>query len=265
MGKSEEQKRERLGEERYNNRGQLMKIIEYNKRNDIVVEFQDEYAAKVHTQYGNFKNGNVKNPYAKTVYGVGMIGNKYRSQINYKHTKEYITWKGILQRSFNKDFKEKHPTYRDVTCCNEWLLFDNFYEWLHSQENFDKWINNSNWSVDKDILIKGNKIYNPNTCTLVPQIVNVLFTKRDNDRGKYPIGVYYNKRENNYRAQCENPYATHRDSKIGSYNTQKEAFCAYKEYKENIIKFVAETEFNNNNITEACYNAMMNYEVEITD
>ena len=321
MGRSEEQREKRLGEARYNNRGQLMKIveynnaknivvefqdkymkricstydnfikghimnpfeknkigevgkntagcimkiIEYNKRSDIIVEFQDEYGAKVHTQYGNFKKGNVKNPYAKTVYGVGMIGNKYPSQIKYKHTKEYMAWKGILQRSFNKDFKSKHPTYEYVTCCKEWLLYDNFYKWLHSQENFDRWVNNSNWSVDKDILIKENKIYSPSTCTLVPQFVNALFTKRDNNRGKYPIGVSYNKKENNYRAQCESPCSKHRNPFIGSYSTPEEAFDAYKEYKENVIKFVAETEFNAGNITKECYDAMMNYKVEITD
>lgn len=48
-------KNERLGEERYNNSGYLMKIVEYNNANDIVVEFQDEDKIKVHTGYNNFK------------------------------------------------------------------------------------------------------------------------------------------------------------------------------------------------------------------
>ena len=50
----EKQKRERLGKENYNTFGTLMKIIEYNAYKDIWVEFQDEYKAKIHTEYQNF-------------------------------------------------------------------------------------------------------------------------------------------------------------------------------------------------------------------
>ena len=52
---------------------------------------------------------------------------------------------------------------------------------------------------------------------------------------------------------------------LGTYNTPEEAFCAYKEAKEKYIKQVAKEEFSQGNITKECYNAMMNYEVEITD
>ena len=57
----ERQRESRVGEERLNNNGELIKIIKYNKAKDIIVEFQDEYRAKVHTQYSNFKRGNVNN------------------------------------------------------------------------------------------------------------------------------------------------------------------------------------------------------------
>ena len=152
---------ERLYEERLNNQGCLMKIVEYNNYDDIVVEFQDKYKAQVHTAYGHFVKGVVKNPYYPTSYGVGMIGNKYPVSINCKATREYVVWQGILKRCFDKNTKDKYPTYKDVTCCEEWLLYENFYEWLHAQENFDKWLNCGKWewAVDKDILIKGNKTY----------------------------------------------------------------------------------------------------------
>ena len=57
----EKQKQERLGEINISNEGYKMKIVEYKNTKDIIVEFQDEYKAKVHTQYGAFKKGNVKN------------------------------------------------------------------------------------------------------------------------------------------------------------------------------------------------------------
>ena len=48
--------------------------------------------------------------------------------------------------------------------------------------------------LDKDILIKGNKIYSQDTCIFVPKAINSLFTNRKRFRGEYPIGVYKGKK-----------------------------------------------------------------------
>lgn len=253
---------ERLGEERLNNQGCLMKIIEYNKYDDIIVEFQDEYCACIHTSCRHFKDGDVRNPYYPQVYNIGITGNKYPARTNGKDTKEYKTWTDVLKRCFDKKEKQRYPTYKKVTCCDEWLLFEKFYEWLHKQPNFDRWLIGGRWAIDKDILIKGNKIYSPDTCCLVPENVNALFNKHDAKRGKYPIGV--NKVQNGFQARCMNPLLNKREC-IGIYPTPEKAFYAYKQYKEKLIKQVAQIEFDNGNITKECYEAMMNYEVEITD
>ena len=128
---------ERIGEIKINYQECIMKIIKYNNYNDIVIEFQDEYKTQVNTSYKHFTNGNVKNPYYPSVYGVGIVGNKYPSWIDKKATKEYETWKGMLRRCFDGKLENKYPTYKDAICCKEWLLYENFYEWIHSQENFD--------------------------------------------------------------------------------------------------------------------------------
>ena len=258
----EKLKMERLGETNVNNKGYPMKIIEYNNVNNIIVEFLDKYKAKVHTSYQCFLSGGIKNPYAPSVCGVGMIGNKYPARIKYKNTKEYKVWHNMLRRCFNKKEKERRPTYQNVSVCKEWLLFENFYEWLHSQENFEKWYSGFRWSIDKDILVKGNKIYSPETCCLVPNEINTLFERKENQRGKYPIGV--SKTKNGYSATCSNPYGN-TARWLGTYYTVEEAFQVYKKYKENLIKQIAEIEHNNGNITKKCYDAMLRYEVEITD
>ena len=252
-----------LFEERYNNHGNLMRIVEYNKTDSIIVEFQDEYNAKVHTQYSNFLKGLVKNPYYPMVYKVGIVGEKYKTvDENSKSTREYMTWYHIIQRCFSTKLKEKQPTYKEITCCKEWLLYENFYEWLHSQENFDKWYSGKRWAVDKDILIKGSKIYSPETCCLIPQNINCLFLKREAERGKYPIGVHYS--EDGFIARCRNPF-TDKNEELGIYSTPEKAFNAYKNYKEDIIKKVAKIEYEDGNITKECYRAMINYNVEIDD
>lgn len=234
-----------------------MKIIEYNNINDIYVKFMDLYEGVVHGAYREFCNGKIKNPYYPNVLGVASIGTKYSSK-----TKEYKVWHAMICRCFDKKHKDKYPAYADVTCCNEWLLFENFYEWLHSQENFEKWICDSSPEIDKDILIKGNKIYMPEMCSLVPRIVNNVFINRARDRGDYPIGV--TRHGDKFRARCDNPILGMREH-IGVYDTPENAFYAYKKYKENVIKEVANMEYNKGTITRKCYEAMLNYKVEITD
>ena len=47
--------------------------------------------------------------------------------------------------------------------CEEWKHFSNFKKWFDENyiEGFD---------IDKDILIKGNKVYSPEACSFVPRI-----------------------------------------------------------------------------------------------
>lgn len=253
---------QRVGETNINNQNCLMKIVEYNGRRDVIVEFQDEFKGKVHTCYNHFVSGDVKNPYYPNVYGVGIVGNKYSSRENHKIVKEYSIWYSMLQRCFDKDYMKKFPTYDNVTCCEEWLLYENFYEWLHIQENFDKWLNGEKWALDKDILVKGNKVYSPETCCLVPHYINSLFLKNDTSRGGLPIGV--SKNGGKFMAYCNNPFAQKREY-LGTRETEQQAFTIYKQYKESLIKQIAQIEYNKGNITKKCYEAMIDYKVEITD
>ena len=255
-------KKDRTGETNINKQGCLMIIVEYNNSDDIIIEFQDEYKIKVNTQYCNFKSGSIKNPYAPTVYDVGITGCKYPISIDCELTREYVLWHSMMCRCFDDRFKDAQPTYKSVSCCNEWLNFENFYEWLISQENYKKWFNEKWWALDKDIIMKNNNVYSPKTCCIVPQNVNCLFLKRKADRGDLPIGV--RRVRDMFEASCSNPF-TGKNERLGKYKTIEEAFQAYKTYKENIIKQVAQIEYEKGNIIKSCYDAMMNYKVEIND
>ena len=248
----------RLGEERLNNRGCLMKIVEYNNSNDIIVEFQDEYKYKIHTTYQVFHRGNVKNPYYPSVYGVGIVGAKYPISKNGNLIKEYDIWKCVLRRCFDEKTKEKQPTYKNVTCCKEWLLYENFYKWLHSQENFDKWLNGYKWAVDKDILVKGNKIYSPDACCLVPQNVNSVFIVKNIKEEAFPITI------DEVLNYCDNNKLEINRNNI-EYALEYISKNKYKVKKENTIKQIAQKEYDKGNITKKCYEVMMNYEVEVTN
>lgn len=258
------QKNKRLGLVNNNKQGSKMKIIEYNSPSKIIVEFQDEYKGRVNTTYYTFKNGNVINPYYPSVHGFGITGNKYPTTYKGKKIKEYTTWCDMIGRCFDENIKENYPTYRDATCCEEWILYENFYEWLHEQENFDKWVNEDYSNIDKDILFKQNKLYSPETCCLVPHNVNALFIKEDKRRTSLPIGV--RKAANKYQPVLSAMKNGERNViTFPVESTLKDAFIVYKKEKEKYIKKTAQEEYEKGNITKECYNAMMRYEVEITD
>jgi len=253
----------RVGEQKYNNQNLLMTIIEYRNSQDIDVKFEDGYISK-NKKYCHFLNGKIKNHQYNDVLNVGCSGEKYQTKKNGTHTQEYILWRGMLFRCFDEKYKEKEPTYKDAACCEEWLLYDNFYEWVHKQDNYLTLINNNiKFGLDKDIMVKGNKLYSPETCFLVPNNVNALFTKNDAKRSNLPIGVYLGRRAIHYSSRCSNPYG---DRIIHhGFNTPEEAFYQYKKDKEMIIKEVANKEYSIRAITKECYDAMYRYNVEITD
>ena len=256
-------KDERLNQQKLNNQGCLMKVVEYKSHNDIIVEFEDNYHYRKHAQWTSFINGSIKNPYYPSVYNVGITGAKYPLIDDVgKDKKEYKLWSSMIHRSHLLKYNENFPTYKDIICCKEWLLYENFYEWLHSQENFEKLMYIKDIELDKDILIKGNKIYSSDTCCLVPHNVNTLFIKSDKTRGKYPIGVTYKTRDSVFEVQCN---INGKETYLGRSKTPEEGFLIYKNFKENLIKQIAQEEYDKGNIIKKCYEAMMNYQVEITD
>ena len=257
---------DRTGEINKNTFGTEMKIIKYINNRDVIVEFQDKYKTTKHVQYDNFIKGIVSNPYDKTVYGIGYLG-KGEYKCGAKNSKIYNVWCNMLTRCYNEKLweKGKYTTYKNVFVCDEWHNFQNFAKWWTEQLNLYKDIKEEEFDLDKDILIKHNKLYCPQNCIPSPKRINNLFTKSNSRRGKYPIGVTKSK-YNTYMARCDvvpNEKYYKNQITIGSFNTPEEAFYAYKQFKENYIKEVA-NEYKDR-IPQKLYEAMYRYEVEITD
>ena len=263
--KIEIQKKERLGEINVSNEGYDMKIIEYNGVRDITIEFQDEYKTIIkNREYKEFIKGKIKNPYHKSVFGIGYIGQgKYKVSVNGKHTEAYVCWKNMLRRCYDPyHINYKQPSYKDCIVCKEWHCFQIFAEWYY--KNYYE-CNNEKIHLDKDILIKGNKIYSPETCILVPERINLLFIKSNSIRGKYPIGVHWDKEVNKFKSKCSilDKNGNQKSKFLGYYDTSEEAFFSYKEFKEDYIKQVAE-EYKSL-IPKELYDALYRYEIEIDD
>ena len=250
--------KDKTGEEGINNFGSIIKIKKYRNYKDIDINFPEYNWTAEHREYNDFKKGKVKCPYEKRFYGIGFLGEgNYRISDNGIPNKIYRVWRDMLKRCYVPDFHKKHPTYKNCTVYNEWHNFQNFAEWY--EENYYE-VGNEKMSLDKDILIKGNKIYSPDTCIFVPQNINLLFVKCDSTRGEYPIGVSYNKSRKKFRSRCR---VNGKEVVIGYYDTTEEAFLAYKEFKEHYIKQIADEYIDL--IPSTLYQAMITYEINYND
>ena len=248
----------KYGECKLNKDKDLMRIVNYRNDDDIDVHLPECHIIITHVSYDDFKKGNITNPCKPTVCGVGYIGlGPYKSRENGKITKEYEAWKNMLKRCYDSKLHEKYPTYIGCKVVEEGHNFQNFAAWY--EDNYYE-IEDQKICLDKDILIKGNKIYGPDTCVFVPQNINLLFVKSNAIRGDLPIGVYYDKQRRKYAARCKvNSQKRH----IGYFDTLEEAFQAYKQFKENVIQSTAD-EYQYQ-IPEVLYDAMYNYRVEKDD
>ena len=248
-----------VGDEFETNEGYRVKIVEYVNHSNIVVQFLDEHAACVKTNVQAARGGAVANPYHKSVYGVACYGEPVDDWKTCKSI--YMTWAGMLERVYVPTAWEKHPNYKTCVITDEWHNFANFYEWAKFQQGS----RTPRWQLDKDIICKGNKLYAPEFCAYVPSQLNALFTKREAERGDYPIGVIP------YKTRQGRPslYATVCDPDLGKSikgcggGTVEECFNWYKSKKEEIIQRQAEK--YKDQIDPRVYEALYKYEVEITD
>lgn len=199
----------------------------------------------------------------KLILGIGFNSGEYPTRNGSKNAKEYDLWRDMLKRCGDK-VKAKHHTYIGTTCSENFKSYSFFYKWCQEQIGFK--VNDSSgirtvWQLDKDLLFKGNKVYSEDTCVFVPQRVNKLLTKNEVNRGKCAIGTQWREKKEYFLSQCNglNGEKVH----LGCFGSQQEAFLAYKEYKESIIKQVAG--HYKQMLDPRAYHALMNYEVEITD
>jgi hypothetical protein len=243
-----------VGEINVNRFGSLMKIVEYNNYKNIWVEFLD-YGNLVNTQYDKFINGKVRNVYDRSVFGVGYIGEgKYKVSENGIETKVYPIWKSMIKRCYSEKWLKEHPSYIECAVSEEWLNFQNFAQW-YNENHYE--VDGEKMCLDKDILVKGNKIYSSDTCIITPERINNLFVKANSKRGELPIGVSWNSYHKKYQSNIKH-------SKLNNYfSAPEEAFDSYKIHKEKLIRQIA-NEYKER-IPAILYNTLMTYKVEITD
>ena len=223
----------------------------------IVVEILPEEKASVRFEDGTIQSfhrtaivkGYVKNYNTPTVLGVGFLG----CTTKISKCRSYGIWFQMIERCYTN----KYPAYTGCAVTQSWLNFNNFRIWYESQEGS----NHKDYQLDKDILIKGNKLYSPNTCILVPSKLNKLLENSKSSRGVLPLGVSIHKQTGKFTARCCDGEGGYKH--LGLFTNQDDAFACYKSFKEQIIKNSAEK--HKDVLSKDAYNSLKNWEIEIND
>lgn len=191
------------------------------------------------------------------VYGVGtndLNSNLFDDFSRYKKIQN--TWISMLRRCYSKD--EGLKSYCDSYASYEWLSCAKFFEDIRGVINYEMLFNG--WHLDKDVLSEGVGKYSKNTCCIIPQEINNLLIKSSRKNSTLPTGVYKRKNRDIYVSSLSiegNPVY------LGSFKDPTDAFNAYKKAKETYIKQVANKW--KGKIDNRVYEALMNYQVKITD
>lgn len=206
----------------------------------------------------NIRKGEVRDRLKQDIRGVCRFGvGKFTCK-----DESYSHWRNMVERCYNEKFHLRQPTYKDCEICEEWRDFQSFSVWFY--DNIPNNYSEEKYEIDKDILMKGNKIYSPIGCCFVPKRINQYLTNSKASRGKFPLGVSRVKgKPHLFEVRCADLDGVRRF--LGHVEDPIKGFYLYKSYKEVKIKELAEKYFNAKKITSEVYNALLNFKIEIGD
>ncbi len=193
-----------------------------------------------------FRTGKLKSPYDKSVHGVGFLGEgPYQIHVGGEKTREFTIFSGMFERCYSSGAVINKPTYSDCYVRDDWHDFQAFAGWCNSQPEFKY----EGYNLDKDLLVQGNKIYGPETCTFIParinQLINVARVSGSWSEIKQKWGFQY--RDENGKATTKH------------FKNREQGFEWYKTNKERTVKRVAD-EYEKV-IDKAAYEALYSWQV----
>lgn len=105
----------------------------------------------------------------RMMFGVGVNDSDYIVTANKKKNRAeclyFRCWRNMLMRCYYEGFQKRKPSYKGCAVCDEWLTFTVFKRWMITQDWEGK-------QIDKDIKVKGNKVYGPDSCSFVTNSEN---------------------------------------------------------------------------------------------
>lgn len=251
----------KVGDRFKNKTGDWGEVLEYVSSEKVFIKFDNTESEKW-VSSGNLRKGAFKDNHRPNVCGVGFYGTgDYKAKINGRDTPAYTRWIKMIHRCHNLKVKSNRPSYEDATVCDEWLNFQNYAKWFYNHPYL-----NETSVVDKDLKVKGNKLYSPETCLVIPYQINDALTLSGKARGNYPVGVIKRSDRKNkpYGASLTKTIdGVKKSSHLGYFQTPEEAFLVYKTEKELYIKSLAER--FKDVLDPIAYNALLTYTISEED
>ena len=154
-----------------NNCGDFM-VTEYFNYDKIAIVFMNS-GYRMLARANNINKGEVKDPYAKSIMGVGCIGiGPYRVDGSPFERMIYSRWRGILDRCYVKHERRKSVHF-------EWHNFQYFAAWFTSEFYMVPYNTMYDMVIDKDVLVPGNEEYGPYKCLILPNFINAKIQLKD--------------------------------------------------------------------------------------
>lgn len=188
----------------------------------VLVKFKDtgyEYGV----EGKNALSGNVRDAYSKIIAGVGYLGKgKYKSD-----KVGYQVWLDMIKRCYSPKSEHTARCYSGVTVDVEWHNYQNFAKWFY--ENYT-----CGWQVDKDFLVRGNRVYGPETCVFLPRHLNGFLV------GGLKRGISRNPISGSWKAACNDGDKDINgrcvQTSLGYYKSETVALQVYKDFKLNKLE-----------------------------
>lgn len=220
------------------------KVVEYlGSKNIKIVFLNTGYQTTVAAE--TIRKGSVKDRLAPSVCGVGVVGEEVHSDKDGKPEYPYVVWRGMIQRCYSEGTQARKPTYIGCTVDKPFHYYPTFKAWFLEQPYYDT------FELDKDLLVEGNTVYSPTTCTMLPAEINSALANVS--RFGCCSLIRYAKRKQCYELDLTQSICGSKEY----YKTYKEAFTAYKISKEAQIKSLAEKW--KSYISKEAYTALINY------
>lgn len=149
----------------------------------------------------------------------------------------YKVWRSMLCRCLSDSYKSLYETYNECSVAEEWKYLSSFIKWVDSQPNRD-W---QDCNLDKDILVRDNKIYSPETCIFISANINRFVIDSNKIRGQFFLGVCPNRQgcRNEYQVYCNNPY-TKKQEYLGVFDNELHAHKVWQAKKHTHACMLAE-------------------------
>lgn len=162
----------------------------------------------------------------------------------------YTRWRGVIDRCNPVKQIGRDACYKGCSISEEWKDFQNFAQWCEDNNLC------GGMDIDKDVLIKGNKVYSSETCLVIPSEINTRagFNK---PLRKELMGTQKVATKNGFRYRARFGGGSTAKKELGTFDTELEAHKAWANYKKSILEPLIEQ--YKYAMTDRAYKALKDY------